>query len=71
VRDREWKAHHHERQLNDFVAPELWRVVVVQQTLAEAAAEAIAHPAKQDPVSFNLDATKTKIRAAIKAHEGL
>jgi hypothetical protein len=56
--------------LNDFMAREFWRFVQVQQIVAQAAASAIEYPPMQDPASFNLDAIKTKIAAAIKAHEG-
>jgi arylsulfatase len=55
---------------NDFYAREFWRFVVVQQYVAKAAASAIEYPPMQDPASFNLDAIKAKIAAAIKAREG-
>jgi arylsulfatase A-like enzyme len=55
---------------NDFYAREFWRFVVVQQVVAKAAATAIEYPPMQDPASFNLDAIKAKIAAAIKSREG-
>jgi arylsulfatase A-like enzyme len=55
--------------LNDFMAREFWRFVVVQQTVGKLAMTAIDYPPMQDPASFNLDAIKAKIQAAMKAHE--
>jgi hypothetical protein len=52
------------------MAREFWRFVVVQEVVARAAASAIDYPPMQDPASFNLDAIKAKIAAALKAHEG-
>jgi len=55
---------------NDFFAREFWRFVVVQKLVAKAAESAINYPPMQDPASFNLDAVKKQIEAAIKSHEG-
>jgi arylsulfatase A-like enzyme len=55
---------------NEFYAREFWRFVVVQELVAKVAASAIEYPPMQDPASFNLDAIKAKIQAAIKAREG-
>jgi arylsulfatase len=55
---------------NDFYAREFWRFVMVQQTVSKLAMTAVEYPPMQDPASFNLDAIKAKIQAAIKAHEG-
>jgi arylsulfatase len=55
---------------NDFFAREFWRFVDVQKVVAKAAQSAIDYPPMQDPASFNLDAIKRQIDAAIKAHEG-
>jgi arylsulfatase A-like enzyme len=55
---------------NEFYAREFWRFVVVQQLVAKVAQSAIEYPPMQDPASFNLDAIKAKIAAAIKAKEG-
>ncbi len=56
--------------MNDFYAREFWRFVSVQGEVGKLAMTAIDYPPMQDPASFNLDAIKAKISAAIKAHEG-
>jgi len=56
--------------MNDFLAREFWRFVQVQQTVAKLAATAIDYPPMQSPASFNLQAVKEKIDAAMKSHEG-
>ena len=56
--------------INDFFAREFWRFVLVQQYVAKLALTAIDYPPMQDPATFNLDAIKAKIEAAIKEHEG-
>ncbi len=56
--------------MNDFYAREFWRFVVVQQEVGKLAKTAIDYPPMQDPASFNLEALKKKIDAAIKQHEG-
>jgi arylsulfatase A-like enzyme len=56
--------------MNDFMAREFWRFVVVQQTVGKLAMTAIDYPPMQDPATFNLDAIKAKIQATIKEHEG-
>jgi arylsulfatase len=53
----------------DFMAREFWRFVNVQMYVGKAAQSAIEFPPMQDPASFNLDAIKAKIAAAIKARE--
>jgi arylsulfatase len=55
---------------NDFFAREFWRFVLVQQYVGKLAMTAIDYPPMQDPASFNLEALKKKIEAAIKQHEG-
>jgi hypothetical protein len=55
--------------VNDFMAREFWRFVVVQQTVGKLAMTAVDYPPMQDPASFNLDAIKAKIQAAMKAYE--
>jgi arylsulfatase len=55
---------------NDFYAREFWRFVMVQQYVGKLAMTAIDYPPMQDPASFNLEAIKKKIEAAIKQHEG-
>jgi hypothetical protein len=54
---------------SDFYTREFWRFVLVQETVTKVALTAIEYPPMQDPASFNLNAIKAKIQAAIKAHE--
>ena len=56
--------------MNDFYAREFWRFVQVQQKVAELAQTAIDYPPMQSPASFNLQAVKAKIDAAVRSHEG-
>jgi len=56
--------------MNDFMAREFWRFVMVQEKVAELARTAIEYPPMQAPASFNLAALKEKIDAAMKSHEG-
>jgi arylsulfatase len=56
--------------MNDFMAREFWRFVQVQQRVADLAQTAINYPPMQSPASFNLQAVKEKIDAAMKSHEG-
>jgi arylsulfatase A-like enzyme len=56
--------------MNDFLAREFWRFVVVQKIVAKLAESAIEFPPMQAPASFNLSAVKDKVEAAIKAHQG-
>jgi arylsulfatase len=56
--------------MNDFMAREFWRFVVVQKAVAELAKTAIDYPPMQKPASFNLEAVKAQIQAAINAHQG-
>lgn len=55
---------------NEFFAREFWRFVLVQQRVAELAKTAIDYPKVQDPASFNLEAVKRQIDAAIKQRAG-
>ena len=56
--------------INGFYAREFWRFVMVQEYVGKLAETAINYPPMQDPATFNLDAIKQKIQAAIKQHEG-
>ena len=56
--------------MNDFYAREFWRFVFVQQEVAKLAMTAVDYPPMQDPASFNLDAVKKQIEAAIKNKPG-
>jgi arylsulfatase A-like enzyme len=56
--------------MNDFFAREFWRFVSVQQEVAKLALTAVDYPPMQDPASFNLDAVKKQIDAAIRNKPG-
>jgi len=56
--------------LNDFMAREFWRFVLVQQEVAKLAMTAIDYPPMQAPATFNLDAVKAKVDEMMKEHEG-
>ncbi len=56
--------------MNDFFAREFWRFVSVQELVAKLALTAVDYPPMQDPASFNLDAVKRQIDAAIKNKPG-
>jgi len=56
--------------VNDFYAREFWRFVSVQEAVKKLALTAIDYPPMQDPASFNLDAVKKQIEAAIKNKPG-
>ncbi len=56
--------------MNDFFAREFWRFVSVQEQVAKLALTAVDYPPMQDPASFNLDAVKRQIDAAIKNKPG-
>jgi arylsulfatase A-like enzyme len=56
--------------MNDFYAREFWRFVSVQEQVGKLALTAIDYPPMQDPASFNLDAVKKQIEAAIKNKPG-
>ncbi len=49
---------------------EFWRFVFVQEEVATLAKTAIEYPPLQKGASFNLDAVKAQIEAAVKAHSG-
>jgi arylsulfatase len=56
--------------MNDFMAREFWRFVLVQKEVGKLAMTAVDYPPMQDPASFNLEALKKKIEAMLKQHEG-
>ena len=56
--------------INDFMAREFWRFVLVQQYVTKLAETAIEYPPMQAPASFNLDAVKKKIEEMMKDREG-
>jgi hypothetical protein len=49
---------------------EFWRFVFVQERVAALAKTAIEFPPMQKGASFNLEAVKAQIKAAVKAHHG-
>jgi arylsulfatase A-like enzyme len=56
--------------VNDFMAREFWRFVMVQQLVGKLAMTAVDYPPMQDPASFNLSAVKAKIDQMMKEHQG-
>jgi arylsulfatase len=56
--------------MNDFMAREFWRFVMVQEKVGELAKTAVEFPPMQDPASFNLEAVKQQIDARIKSQRG-
>jgi arylsulfatase len=56
--------------MNDFMAREFWRFVMVQEKVAELAKTAIEFPPMQDPASFNLEAVKQQVEATLKNQRG-
>jgi hypothetical protein len=56
--------------MNDFMAREFWRFVLVQQRVANLAETAINFPPMQAPATFNLDAVKREIEEKLKGHQG-
>jgi len=53
-----------------FYAREFWRFVFVQRKVAELAKTAIEFPPMQKGASFNLEAVKSQIEAAVQARHG-
>ncbi len=53
-----------------FYAREFWRFVFVQNEVAKLAKTAIEYPPMQKGASFNLEAVKDQIEAAVQAHHG-
>ena len=49
---------------------EFWRFVFVQQEVAKFGASFVEFPPMQKPASFNLEAVKQQILAAIKSRQG-
>jgi arylsulfatase A-like enzyme len=56
--------------MNDFMAREFWRFVLVQQQVANLAETGINYPPMQAPATFNLDAVKREIEEKLKGHQG-
>jgi arylsulfatase len=55
--------------MNDFMAREFWRFVVVQDTVGKLAQSAIDYPPMQKSASFNLDAVKAEIQETTRRKE--
>jgi arylsulfatase len=51
-------------------APNLWRVVFLQQQVGKLGESLIAYPPMQKGASFGIDQVKEKIKEAIAAHSG-
>ncbi len=56
--------------MNDFMAREFWRFVLVQKQVAALAETAIDFPPMQAPATFNLEAVKRSVEEMMKSHEG-
>jgi arylsulfatase len=56
--------------MNDFMAREFWRFVMVQQKVAELAQTAIEFPPMQHPATFNLESVKQQVDAQIRNQRG-
>ena len=56
--------------MNDFMAREFWRFVLVQQEVGKLAQTAIEYPPMQAPATFNLDAVKREIDEKMKNYQG-
>jgi arylsulfatase len=56
--------------MNDFMAREFWRFVMVQKYVAKLAMTAIDYPPMQAPATFNLQAVKAQVEEMMKQHEG-
>ena len=54
----------------NWITYEFWRFVFVQQVVAETAQSFIEFPPMQKPASFNLDAVKDQVAAAVKSRAG-
>jgi hypothetical protein len=54
--------------MNDFMAREFWRFVLVQKYVGELAQTAIDFPPMQAPASFNIQAVKEKVEEG--SHQG-
>jgi hypothetical protein len=54
----------------NWFAFEFWRFVYAQQKIAEAAQSFVEFPPMQKGASFNLEAVKAQIQAAIAARTG-
>ena len=56
--------------MNDFMAREFWRFVMVQKYVGKLAMSAVDYPPMQAPATFNLQAVKAQVEEMMKQHEG-
>ena len=67
--DKNWAVGSSDYMMS-FFAREFWRFAFVQKRVAALAKTAIEFPPMQKGASFNLEAVKGQIEAAVKAHHG-
>lgn len=67
--DKNWAVGSSDYMMS-FFAREFWRFAFVQKSVAELAKTAIEFPPMQKGASFNLEAVKDQIEAAVKSHHG-
>ncbi len=67
--DKNWAVGSSDYMMS-FYAREFWRFAIVQKRVAALAKTAIEFPPMQKGASFNLEAVKGQIEAAVKAHHG-
>jgi arylsulfatase len=56
--------------MNDFMAREFWRFVLVQQRVAALALTAVDYPPMQAAATFNLEVVKAQVDEMMKGDEG-
>ena len=67
--DKNWAVGSSDYMMS-FFAREFWRFAFVQKRVAELSKTAIEFPPMQKGASFNLEAVKDQIEAAVKSHHG-
>ena len=67
--DKNWAVGSSDYMMS-FYAREFWRFAIVQKQVAKLAKTAIEFPPMQKGASFNLEAVKDQIEAAVKSHHG-
>jgi arylsulfatase len=67
--DKNWAVGSSDYMMS-FFAREFWRFAFVQKRVAEFSKTAIEFPPMQKGASFNLEAVKDQIEAAVKSHHG-
>lgn len=56
--------------MNEFLAREFWRFVMIQDLVKNLAGSAVEFPPMQAPASFNLDAVKEQVQQSINSQRG-